>query len=143
MKFVPMNALTGQMGQPLVTSELIDAIAMGAKLTKADAAKAFPVAVYTDPVEVETSFYSYGYPNYVRLEVSGLDSDQIEVSINGGLDYGNPVNVTADQWANITPTNVKLRANWTSAGAKVALLKFLDSSNNLITSMDLTGAPTA
>ena len=141
IKFVPVNTLTGEKGSETSTSELIDAIAMGAKLTKADANIVMPVAPYGDVVEATTSFYAYNWGTKARLLLTGANAAELEISVDGGANWGNPADVFTNAWNNIPPTEVKIRSNWASAGTKFAYLEYQTAAGVTVTSMGITGNP--
>jgi hypothetical protein len=142
IKFVPVNTSTGEAGSETSTSELIDAIAAGAKLTKADANIVMPPDVHTNPVTATTSFFAYNWGTKARLLLTGANAAELEISIDGGANYGNPADVFTNAWDNIPPTEVIIRSNWASAGSKIAYLEYQTAAGVMVTFATITGNPT-
>jgi len=142
IKFIPVSTITGEVGTEINDKGLIDAIAAGAKLTKADSGISMPIAPHGDVVQASTSFFAYNWGTKARLLLSGPNAAELEISVDGGANWGNPADVFTNQWYNINPTEVLIRSNWASAGAKTAYLEYQTAAGVLVTYATITGNPT-
>ncbi len=133
VKFVPINTANGQAGLAMTKTELIDAIASGSKLTKADAGKAFPE---TAPgAHADATFVLSGHTSQPGLAftITGDDADMFEASFDDDFDVDPIVNVDCDQWGNIVPTNLYVRFNASMIpGDYTATITYKDITTNEI-----------
>jgi len=139
-KFVPVSTTTGEMGTPETKVELIDALAAGAKLTKADAAHDFGAGPFGDPVTFEEPIIAYNVGTGVTATLSGTNAAEFELSFDDD-NYGDPMTQAANQWGNIYGVSLFIRTNYTGAGAKSATVTFTASDNTVVGTILLTGNP--
>ena len=143
VKFVPVSVSTGQAGLPLVYNQLIDAVASGAKLTKADAGKAFP-ATAAD-AHSDTTFTVSGYMITPGLSVilSGANATEFACSFDNDFTVDPILNADADQWGNLFPTPLYVRFQPIGgAGTRTATITYYSPEGTAIGTSILTGSCT-
>lgn len=139
-----IKAPFGTISEDMTKAELIDAIASGAKLTKADAG-----IIHMNSTPANYDLYSELVSGYnigeegVTVLISGPDAASFGVSLTPANVLTQNVNLPADGNENLLPTTLYVHAMNIGVGVYNATLTFKDTDGNTVgvTNVDLTVVP--
>lgn len=142
LRFVAINTDTGESSINMTKAELIDAIASGSKLTKADAGLAFPDTDTGEEVVEDTTIKAVNIPATSFFNVTGANAAEFNISYDEAGPFDYTLQADVDGFGNLVPR--KIYVQWVAgvAGAKVAALNLRNGTDPAMISVALTGTAT-